>query len=103
MNKINETKKAEILNTMDEETKRLYGYYERENGLSWQDGKPYWLTQPAYVIGDGRYYEAKAVDIEGNEYLLTWETTVEWDNREDCDKGDESEACDWNVFTAQEL
>ena len=87
-----------FLKKIDAETERLYGEYERENGLSIQDGKTYWLTQPAYAIGDGTHYEAKAVDLEGNEYLLTWETTEEWDEREDCDKGDESEACDWNAL-----
>lgn len=66
------------------------------------EGKTYTLVQPAYVGADGRYYAA-AVDDNGNEYRITWETTDAWKEaqerlRETGEAGitvDESHACDW--------
>lgn len=74
----------------------LYGEFGRDYGFYFFDDKPYWLTQPAYVIGDGSQYEAQAIDIVGNIYRIIWNVTDEWDEREDFDKEDESEACDWS-------
>ena len=65
------------------------------------------LTQQAYVNGtDGavRYYAA-AIDTDGNDYRVEWDTTARWDAAEAAYKTDpanndapedESLACDWN-------
>lgn len=83
------------------------------------EGKTYTLTQEAYVDNYGtrggvRYY-AYAADAEGNEYLVAWDTTPEWDAAQaEADAisqeyapasaplglypsllDDESDACDW--------
>lgn len=67
------------------------------------------LTQQAYVNNHGtdggvRYFAA-AVDAEGNEYQVEWDTTAAWDEaykaaRNGDDSGycdDESNACDWDT------
>ena len=67
------------------------------------------LTQDAYVENHGtdggvRYY-AKAVDADGNDYLVAWDTTEAWDAATEAYKvdpenapivDDESWACDWD-------
>lgn len=74
------------------------------------------LTQQAYCENYGtdggvRYY-ASAVDIEGNEYRVSWDTTQAWDaataaakvslaesgelGNEEYLLQDESNACDWD-------
>ena len=82
--------------------KKDYGTVEFE-------GKTYTLTQDAYAENYGtdgavRYYAA-AVDADGNEYLVTWETTEQWDEAQEEYKEtsevngyieDESNACDWD-------
>ena len=65
------------------------------------------ITQVAYMDNYGtdggvRYY-AKAIDAEGDAYLVAWDTTVAWDERcataaETGDAlDDESDACDWGA------
>jgi len=51
------------------------------------------ISGGSFPIGDqanynGNWYQADAVDSNGNEYVVYW-TTVDWDAE------DESEACDW--------
>lgn len=79
-------------------------------------GKILTLTQQAYADNYGtnggvRYY-AHAVDADGNEYIVAWDTTGEWDTQREIykrdgdstDEGaralayveDESNACDWD-------
>ena len=88
------------------------------------EGKELPVTQAAYVSNDGTEYYSTAEDSEGKEYLVTWETTNEWnlsvelydlelrgkDIYEDdierleelrnmdglVDVEDESNACDWD-------
>jgi hypothetical protein len=65
-------------------------------------GKTYTLTNQAQADNHGteglvRYY-AKAVDADGTEHLVAWDTTQAWDEA-DKDSGlcdDESNACDWD-------
>ena len=93
------------------------------------NGKEFNLTQDAYVVNYGTEgevrYEASAVDTDGNNYLVIWETTEEYNKsqrlhnledafeagkldeeeieeieelQEEYDSGyceDESNACDW--------
>jgi hypothetical protein len=61
-------------------------------------GKTLTLMQDAFLAGgemDNEHYEAQAKDENGNEYTIFWEITAE--NFEDLQ--DESDACDWDVFT----
>ena len=74
-------------------------------------GKTLTLTQQAYsqtYCGFEPVYEAHAVDIEGNEYKITWEMSDyfidclnNW--QEDDDVLDEGDACDWTQYTVKEL
>jgi hypothetical protein len=77
----------------------MYNNYKAKYGEITNDGKAYALTQDAYPTGgsfgtddgaryDGNWYEAHAVDEDGNEYTIYW-TRVNWD----ADSGD---ACDWD-------
>ena len=66
------------------------------------------LSQQAYADNYGtdggvRYF-AKAIDVDGNEYRVSWDTTAAWDANEaayqadpesNTPNEDESEACDW--------
>jgi len=68
------------------------------------------LAQQAYADNYGtdggvRYY-AKAIDAQGNEYKVAWDTTAAWDAAEAAYQADpqnarpnedESEACDWSA------
>lgn len=57
------------------------------------------LSQDAYISCDTRYtnhYEAIAFDSDENEYKVYWEIT-----NQDC--GDESDACDWSIYTVKQL
>lgn len=74
------------------------------------NGQALALTQQAYINNHGtdggvRYY-AKAIDAEGGEYLVAWDTTAAWDARcataeETGDAlDDESDACDWDAPAA---
>ena len=42
-----------------------------------------------YVL-EGSWYEAPAVDADGNAYTVLWKILPDWDNE------DESSACDWH-------
>ena len=55
------------------------------------------LKEEAYITGsnDDVYYLASATDADGNDYLVRWEIIVD-----DVDAlDDESDACDWDVYT----
>lgn len=74
-------------------------------GTVTHSGKTLTLTQQAYVSNNGtdggvRYYAA-AIDADGNEYMVAWDTTPAWDERlaanDESDSFDESEACDWDT------
>ena len=90
--------------------------YAKQYGTVDFEGKRYYLTQDAYpdnygTDGDVRYY-ARAIDIEGDIYMVAWDTTGEWDEAQaeaqrlqaagdPCDDypailDDESNACDWD-------
>lgn len=45
------------------------------------NGKDYELTQEAYATNyqDRVVYEACATDAESNNYLIRWETSLDWD------------------------
>ena len=66
---------------------------ETEFGTVEHNGEKLWLTQQAYVTYGGTY-QAAAIDSEGNDYTVTWDTVEGWEQCED-----ESEACDWSVYT----
>ncbi|PSL41689.1 hypothetical protein B0H94_1182 [Salsuginibacillus halophilus] len=52
------------------------------------NGVEYRTVQDPYVGDDGDEYHATALDINNNEYLITWEVVHP-------ETTDESEACDW--------
>jgi hypothetical protein len=60
-------------------------------------GKELTLQQDAYASNykDRVCYFAYAIDREGNDYLVRWETTAAWDNSLD-QQDDESNACEWD-------
>jgi hypothetical protein len=61
------------------------------------------LTQEPYAGGtfeDPEYY-ARGEDDDGTPYEVTWETTAKWDATPNDDRFDESEACDWDVYTVR--
>jgi hypothetical protein len=74
------------------------------------DGKLIHLTENAYADnygtdGEVRYY-AHGRDDQGNEYLVSWETTAAWDAQEEAARADpdnfvptleEESACDWGA------
>lgn len=57
-----------------------------------------------YNTDGGVQYTATGKDNKGNRYLITWNTTEEWNNAQIDDEGDpvdswredESYACDWD-------
>lgn len=57
--------------------------------------KEYALIQDAYVTGalNDPYYEASAIDEQGNEYMVIWEI-LDLENFAELE--DESNACDWD-------
>lgn len=62
------------------------------------EGKEYTLTQEAYAAGSANgvpYFQATAVDAEGNEYEVTWDVRDNWE--EIAATGDDSEMCDWDA------
>ena len=71
---------------------------ENKFGSFVKDEKRYYITQEPYVVGDGTFYEANAIDVDGNDYMLRWRTTEEWQSRNISEQEDESEACNWDVF-----
>lgn len=60
------------------------------------EGKELRTTQDPYVNDEGDLYSAPAVDVENNEYIITWEVV-------DFETTDESSACDWNNPTGVTL
>lgn len=65
------------------------------------EGIEYTLTQQAYITGthENPYYEASAIDSEGNEVTVTWDIKEHWLNEDGALNGlleDEGEACDWD-------
>lgn len=67
------------------------------------DGKLVFMTQQAYLSGSNESprYEARAVDVDGNDYLVTW---IPYDNyQERMAEDDESACCDWDVFSVAAL
>ena len=64
------------------------------------DEKLIYLTQQAYLDGthENPCYRAHAKDADDNAYLITWDVLDGWQ-----DQDDESECCDWDVFTVKEL
>jgi hypothetical protein len=71
-------------------------------------GKVLHMTQQAYIESTNNYgveevfYLAHAVDDDGNDYLIRWETPfsavpqTEWPE-------DESEMCDWDSFSVKQV
>ncbi len=73
-----------------------YSDYKEKNGLVKKGNKEIALAQQAYVVGDGTQYEAMGIDRMGNHYLVTWNTTDDWDSMACEDQEDESHACAWD-------
>lgn len=64
------------------------------------EGKSLWLIHDAYVTDDGNgdpYYTAVALDVDGNDYDITWQIKLLGTEYDECD--DESDACDWTLYT----
>jgi hypothetical protein len=63
------------------------------------------LDQDAYIDQGGApvetYYTATASDEEGNKFIIKWEITLSEEEQAECD--DESNMCDWDVYTAIDL
>jgi hypothetical protein len=64
--------------------------------LNPESSNPLELLETPYITQGGTptvaYYEAEAVDVEGNSYTVRWDIT-------DNDTEEASEACDWDAFT----
>ena len=60
--------------------------------------KEYTLTQEAYIAGtnENKYYEAAAIDENGNKYIVVWNIL---DNYNPEDGDDEGWAGDWEAPT----
>jgi hypothetical protein len=62
-------------------------YLDTKYGTVAFKGTEYTLTQQAYITNDGTdgdvCYKATAVDIKGVEYMVTWETTSEFDESQE--------------------
>ncbi len=65
-----------------------YEEYVKQYGEVEFKGKKYALTENAYCDNykDGIRYFARAIDKEGNEYEVHWETTYQWDLSNEYDK-----------------
>lgn len=65
-----------------------------------KDKKMYQMTQDAYLNYNSKLnrdiYTAKAIDEDGNEYMLIWEI-------KDKESEDASNTCDWSEFTVEQL
>lgn len=57
-----------------------------------------YLTQNAYIESNGKntWYQAVAIDKDENEYRVTWEI---YDHIDINQIEDESDACNWDVYT----
>jgi hypothetical protein len=83
----------------EEEREMNYKEMEIRNGaVTTDNGIKVYLTQQAEITGtiDDTYYTAYGVDKNGNEYVVEWNTTEEWDNLPDEAQEDQSNACDWD-------
>lgn len=97
-----ENEKENIMNYS--EMKKEYGKVEFE-------GKEYALAQNAYLSpysGEEDTYIASAVDVEGNQYKITWEFTDDAheaiENNNEAFLEDESNMCDWeNPYEVQRI
>lgn len=61
--------------------------------IEWE-GKELRTTQDPHIdgqVGEHPYYEASAIDAEGNEYSVIWDVRDEYEEIDD-----ESSMCDWN-------
>jgi len=65
-----------------------YEEYVKQYGEVEFKGKKYALTENAYCDNykDGIRYFARAIDKDGNEYEVHWETTYQWDLSNEYDK-----------------
>lgn len=58
------------------------------------------LDQDAYIMGtcnEDTYFEAKAHDEQGNEYMVTWYPKQDWLDADNEWQGqNEDAACDWD-------
>lgn len=58
------------------------------------------LDQDAYIMGtfdEDPYFEAKAHDEQGNEYMVTWYPNQDWlEADEEWQGQNEDAACDWD-------
>ena len=74
-----------------------YATAAKQYGTVTYEGVEYALCQQAYCDNYGTdnqvRYHATAIDIDGNQYKVTWET-IEFDCGELPE--DESDACDWD-------
>jgi hypothetical protein len=57
------------------------------------------LVQQPYISDCGAFYQAHAKDDDDNTYLVKWAVTN--DDPDNCD--DESDMCDWDVYTVSEI
>lgn len=62
---------------------------ERNSTIVEVEGKELRTIQDPYVSDNGSHYIAKALDVEGNTYIINWAVI-------DPDTTDESSACDWD-------
>lgn len=86
-----------------------------EHGTVYYNGKTLTLTQDAYCDnkGNGVAYYAHAVDADGNDYRVEWQTTAAWDAAQEQAKSDpenydgacddESHDCDWDMYEVTAL
>ena len=82
-----------------------YGYtkdkYEQgvDKGFIVYKGLVLELTQEGYMdyrCEKGDYYVALAIDKDGNDYEIIWQIT-------NPDAENEEDACDWNIYTVEEI
>lgn len=76
----------------------LYNYFKQVLADVGQDsihheGKEIFLTQGPYIDGthESPYYRAHAIDLEGNEYKVTWDVVEGYEQLEDA-----ADHCDWD-------
>ena len=62
------------------------------------NGKKLYLIQQAYYTGD-ETYGSIAIDEEGNDYRVNWETSDAWKALDPEQREDEGDACDWDIYT----
>jgi len=90
---------------------------EKQFGTVEFEGKKLYLIQQAYA--DQKYdyivYRATAIDEDGNDYLVEWNTVEGWEDHKIGEDGfcivdgcngwceDESNACDWDEYTVKKL